>query len=86
MPRKAFIADLQEAIHEFGSPNFSDLKAGDEDGTISFQYYNHGGDTQGTTIQAIIPGKITSRPFLSRPLRYTIYLPTNHSIHWPKRH
>lgn len=55
MPRKAFVADLQEAVHKFESPNLSDLKAGDEDGTITFQYYDHGSDTQGTTIQAIIP-------------------------------
>ena len=75
MPRKAFVADLQEAIREFRSPNFSDLKSGDEDGTITFQYYDRGGDTQGTTIQAIVPGKVTGRLFLSIPLaRRTVYL------------
>lgn len=82
MPRKAFVADLQEAIREFGSPNFSDLKPGDEDGTIAFQYYDHGGDAQGTTIQAIVPGKIANRPFLSSFLRgaWSIYL-----IYWPQK-
>lgn len=75
MPRKAFVADLQEAIREFGSPNFSDLKPGDEDGTITFQYYNHGGDNEGTTIQAIVPGKIAPRPFRTSPPRdaWSIY-------------
>lgn len=56
MPRKAFVADLQEAIREFESENLSDLKAGDEDGTITFKY--HGPCSQGTTVQAIIPGKV----------------------------
>ena len=55
MPRKAFIADLQEAIQDFRNECFSGLKAGEEDGTITFQYHEHGG-TQSTTIQAIIPG------------------------------
>lgn len=79
MPRKAFVADLQDAIHKFESPNLSDLKPGDEDGTITFQYHDHGGDTQGTTIQAIVPGKIASRPFL------LVYLRMNRLIHWPER-
>lgn len=56
MPRKAFVADLQEAIHDFRSDYFSNLKAGEEDGTITFQYHEHGG-AQTTTIQAIVPGK-----------------------------
>ena len=78
MPRKAFVADLQEAIREFRSPNFSDLKSGDEDGTITFQYYDRDVDTQGTTIQAIVPGKITGRLFLSNPLaRRMVYLYMN---------
>lgn len=55
MPRRAFVADLQEAIREFTYQNFSELKAGDEDGTIVFQYNDHG---QRITIQAICPGKI----------------------------
>lgn len=56
MPRKAFIADLQEAIHEFRSECFSDLKAGEEDGTITFRYHEHNA-AESTLIQAIIPGK-----------------------------
>lgn len=55
MPRKAFIADLQEAMRDFRSEFFSDLKAGEEDGTITFQYHERYGSS-GTTIQAIIPG------------------------------
>ena len=81
MPRKAFVADLQEAISGFGGPNLSDLKAGDEDGTITFRYYNQGGNTQGTIIQAIVPGKIASRPFpisIQLPALRVVLLPVNH--------
>ena len=63
MPRKAFVADLQEAIRDFTYENFSDLRPGEEDGTIAFQYNDHG---QNVTIQAICPGT-TSRADL--PLR-----------------
>lgn len=59
MPRKAFVADLQNAIVEFRSENISDLKAGEEDGTISFDYITHDGAYEPTTIQAIVPGKTT---------------------------
>lgn len=56
MPRKTFVADLQEAIHEFQSENLSNLRAGDEDGTITFDYATHDGAYEATTIQAIVPG------------------------------
>jgi DNA/RNA endonuclease YhcR with UshA esterase domain len=65
MPRKAFVADLQNAIHEFQSENVSNLRAGDEDGTITFEYITHDGGNRNTKIQAIVPG--TS----SIPLRMT---------------
>jgi hypothetical protein len=58
MPRKAFVADLHVAIQDFQSENFASLRAGDEDGTINFEYITHDGATQATTIQAIVPGKI----------------------------
>lgn len=57
MPRKAFVADLQEAIRDFQCENLSSLAPGEEDGTITFSYHIHG-ESQGTTIQAIVPGKI----------------------------
>lgn len=56
MPRRAFVADLQNAIDEFRSENISDLRAGEEDGTISFEYITHDGAYEATTIQAIVPG------------------------------
>lgn len=57
MPRKAFVADLQEAIRDFQCENLSGLAPGEEDGTIVFSYHLHG-ESQGTTIQAIVPGKM----------------------------
>lgn len=68
MPRKAFVADLQNAIDEFRSENVSNLRAGEEDGTISFDYITHDGANEAITIQAIVPGtnadpmRITLRP------------------------
>lgn len=56
MPRRAFVADLQNAIDEFRSENILDLRAGDEDGTISFDYITNDGAYEATTIQAIVPG------------------------------
>lgn len=56
MPRKAFVADLQNAIDEFRSENISDLRAGEEDGTISFDYSVNDGAYEAITIQAIVPG------------------------------
>jgi DNA/RNA endonuclease YhcR with UshA esterase domain len=56
MPRKAFVADLQNAIHEFHSENVSNLQAGDEDGTITFEYITHDDEYRNTKIQAIVPG------------------------------
>ena len=57
MPRKAFVADLQEAIQQFSSPNVSDLKAGGEDGSVTFQYKVAGGSAPDVTVQAYIPGE-----------------------------
>ncbi|KAL8802534.1 MAG: hypothetical protein Q9200_006552, partial [Gallowayella weberi] len=38
MPRKAFIQDLQQAIEEFTHAKVSDVKAGLEDGSVTFKY------------------------------------------------
>ena len=55
MPRKAFVADLQDAISHFEKANVSDLKAGEEDGMITFDYHLSNGDT--TAITILIPGE-----------------------------
>ena len=62
MPRKAFIADLKEAAEILDIDHLSSLKAGDEDGTITFKFHNQARPTpsaQGVTISAIVPGTIT---------------------------
>jgi len=61
MPRKAFIADLRKAADDVCIDHLSDLKAGDEDGTITFRFHfertpPHA--SKGVKISAIIPGKV----------------------------
>ena len=53
MPRKAFVADLQEAIKHFKRVNVSNIKAGDDDGQINFNYQYDGTSTE---IVALVPG------------------------------
>lgn len=55
MPRKAFVVDLQDAINGFERINVSRLKAGEEDGMISFHYHINDGDP--TEITVMVPGK-----------------------------
>lgn len=55
MPRKAFIANLQEATKVFQRVNVSHLKAGEEDGMINFIYHISDGDA--TEITVMIPGR-----------------------------
>lgn len=55
MPRKAFVADLQEAIKIFERINISHLRAGEEDGMINFHY--HVSDGEATEITVMVPGK-----------------------------
>ena len=55
MPRKAFVADLQEATKVFERVNVSRLRAGEEDGMINFHY--HVGDGEATEITIMVPGK-----------------------------
>lgn len=62
MPRKAFVADLQEATKIFERINVSQLKAGEEDGMIKFLYHMSDGDA--TEITVLVPGKWT--PNISR--------------------
>lgn len=54
MPRKAFVADLQEAVSSFERNNITELKAGEEDGMITFQY--HVNDGCATEIIVLVPG------------------------------
>ncbi|CAF9914203.1 MAG: hypothetical protein ALECFALPRED_009495 [Alectoria fallacina] len=53
MPRKAFVADLQEATKIFERVNVSHLKAGEEDGMINFLY--HINDGNATEITVMVP-------------------------------
>ncbi len=55
MPRKAFVADLQEATKTFERINVSHLRAGEEDGMINFHY--HISDEDATEITVMVPGK-----------------------------
>jgi len=59
MPRKAFVANLQEAVRDFGRSNITELKAGEEDGMITFQY--HVSDGCATEVTILVPGKWTSQ-------------------------
>lgn len=59
MPRKAFVADLAEAAEILDIDHLSSLKAGDEDGTITFKFHTQRRPTPsepGIMISAIIPG------------------------------
>lgn len=64
MPRKAFVADLQEAIGSNVSSRISELGTGDEDGSLTFTYNMVGGDAQQVTIQILVPGKWWLRALL----------------------
>ena len=56
MPRKAFVADLSEAIKTSREKHVYDLKQGDDDGTFTFKHRVHGGDSPEVTVQALVPG------------------------------
>ena len=59
MPRKAFIADLHEAAETLDIDHLSSLKAGDEDGTITFKFHIEPRPIPsgpGVTVSAIVPG------------------------------
>ena len=55
MPRKAFVADLQQAILTLPSEKLTDLKAGDDDGTFVFTY-KLSGNRVSLTVNACISG------------------------------
>lgn len=58
MPRKAFVADLQEAQELVLLGHKLDLKAGDDDGTFTFTYKPPGNDGTQVTVHAHVPGKL----------------------------
>ena len=62
MPRKAFVADLSDAVTTFKRYNVSNLRAGEEDGMLNFAYHIDGGGATEVTI--LVPGRILSTPFL----------------------
>ncbi|KAA6414543.1 MAG: hypothetical protein FRX48_01292 [Lasallia pustulata] len=55
MPRKAFVADLSEAIKTSRENHVYDLKQGDDDGTFTFKHRVLGGDSPEVTVQALVP-------------------------------
>ena len=55
MPRKAFVADLQDAVANFHKANITELRAGEEDGLINFDYLLRNGDKIKITV--LVPGK-----------------------------
>lgn len=56
MPRKAFVADLSEAIKNPAGVHVYDLKQGEDDGTFTFKHRVPGRDSPEVTVQALIPG------------------------------
>ena len=54
MPRKAFVADLQDAVCNFHRSNILELRAGEEDGLINFDYACQGSTTK---ITALVTGQ-----------------------------
>ena len=55
MPRKAFVADLQDAVANFHKANITELMAGGEDGLITFDYILQNGTK--TKITVLVPGE-----------------------------
>lgn len=63
MPRKAFVADLGEAVAGFERNNIFNLRAGEEDGMINFDYQIHNGGA--TEVTVLVPGMKSSDTFRS---------------------
>lgn len=55
MPRKNYVADLQATVLTFSKPNVSEVRPGDEDGTMKFNY--HLEVNKITEITMLVPGK-----------------------------
>ena len=57
MPRKAFVADLQQATVTLPHKKLANLKAGDDDGTFAFTC-KMSGDQASVTVNACISGTV----------------------------
>ena len=57
MPRKVFVADLQESIRSFCHERLFDVGTGSEDGSIVFKYALKDGPASEAAIQALVTGK-----------------------------
>lgn len=78
MPRKAFVADLNEAVVTFERSNVSNFRGGDEDGQINFLYQqNYQGE--GTEITVLVPGK-HPRKLMKLCLKVTIQCAGNAQV------
>ena len=55
MPRKAFIADLNDAVANFERSNVSGFRSGEEDGMINFIYQQS--RAGGTEVTVLVPGR-----------------------------
>ncbi|KAL9044138.1 MAG: hypothetical protein Q9214_002702 [Letrouitia sp. 1 TL-2023] len=55
MPRKAFVADLQQAIRDFRHDKILNLGFGSEDGSITFRYALTDATVAEATVQALVP-------------------------------
>ncbi len=63
MPRKAFVADLQDSVDNFHKANILNLRAGEEDGLVNFDYLSQDGST--TKITILVTGQCLPRTSLS---------------------
>ncbi|KAI9840434.1 MAG: hypothetical protein M1838_004060 [Thelocarpon superellum] len=70
MARRAFIADLAEAVAHNALPAISGLQPGAEDGTFAFTYLPAKGDGTGVSIEAIVPD-VSAYPSSHRVFLYT---------------
>ena len=56
MPRKAFIRDLQEASQPDAYPGLSNVKQGDDDGTVSCSFLIDESSEKSVNIQLLVSG------------------------------
>ena len=56
MPRKAFVADLQDATRNIVLSNVHDVRAGEDDGTFTFTYKQAGVDSSALAIYVHVSG------------------------------
>ena len=59
MPRKAFVADLQEAKSSSVLSNVHNIRAGEDDGTFTFTYKQAGAGSTAVTVHMHVSGMLT---------------------------